>query len=96
MTWGTSAPSARENPHFRQSSATPAHSPPTLARPYIKEQPIHGELRHQVTSTLATAMVPVLRTIIIIVINIIIIFTGLILISHKMGLVIMKPSVKPK
>ena len=40
-------------------------------------------------------MVPVLRTIIITVINVIIIFTGLILISQKMGLVIMKPSVKP-
>ena len=95
LTGETSAPGARENPHFRQSSATPAQRPLTLSQHYIKGQPIHSDLRHQVTTTLATAMVPVLRTIIITVINVIIIFTGLILISQKMGLVIMKPSVKP-
>ena len=94
--WGTGAPGARENPCSRQSGATPARDPLTLDRLYKKEPPIHGGLRHRVTSTLATAMVPVLRTIIITVITIIILFTGLILISRKMGLVIMKPSVKPK
>ena len=90
--WGTGAPSARGDSRSRQSGATPARDPLTPDRLYKKEPVIHSEPRHRITLTLATVVVPVIRTIMITVMNIIIILTGLILINRK---IIMKPSVTP-